>query len=155
MTDRPELGRIAGIDFGTVRLGVALTDTERRLASGLENYTRRGTDADARYFARLASEEAIALFVVGLPVHTDGHESQKSSEARRFAAWLGDVTGVPVEMFDERFTTQEAEQHLQDAGLTKARRKKRLDMLAAQLMLTAYLEAGCPECHQPKPLDDS
>ncbi len=146
-------GRIAGIDFGTVRIGIALSDRGQTLASPYENYNRRGPDHDARRFVRLVEEEAIALFVVGLPVHLSGLESQKSIEAREFGAWLGEVTGVPVEFFDERFTSSEAEQHLLDAQLTKKRRKRRLDMLAAQIMLSAYLESPNRD-RQPESLDD-
>ncbi len=91
-------------------------------------------------FRRLVAEERVVLFVVGLPIHLDGRESEKSQEARQFGQWLGEVTGVPVEFFDERFTSHEAEQFLLAADMTRKRRKKRLDMLAAQIMLRAYLE---------------
>ncbi len=151
MSSQP--GRIAGIDFGTVRIGIALSDRGQTLASPYENYNRRGPDHDSRRFVRLVEEEAIALFVVGLPVHLSGLESQKSIEAREFGAWLGEVTGVPVEFFDERFTSSEAEQHLLDAQLTKKRRKRRLDMLAAQIMLCAYLESPNRD-RKPESLDD-
>src|SRR5262249_44601057 len=135
-------GRLAGIDYGTVRIGVAITDPERRIASPLVNYTRRGESLDARHFQKLVADERIASFVVGLPVHLDGRESQKSIEARKFGQWLAETTGVSVVFFDERFTTSEAEQFLGAAELTKKQRKSRLDKLAAQILLTAYLEAG-------------
>ena len=90
---------------------------------------------------------------MGLPVHLDGRESQKSSEARTFGQWLAEATGVGVEFFDERFTSVEAEQHLLAAKLTKKRRKERLDKLAAQIMLSAYLESaagqGSPDLGSP------
>src|SRR6185369_1297241 len=127
------------IDYGTVRIGIATADTEIGIAGAFENYTRRSLPLDGEYFATLAREERIGRFVVGLPVHLDGGESQKSTEARRFGQWLTEQTGVPVEYFDERFTTSEAEQHLAMAKLTKKQRKARLDKLAAQVMLTAYL----------------
>ncbi len=135
-------GRLAGIDYGTVRIGIAVTDPEQRLASPYENYTRRGAAADQTYFRRLATDERIARFVVGLPVHLDGRESEKSTEARKFGAWLHEATGLPVVFFDERFTSSEAERYLAAAQLTKKQRKARLDKLAAQILLSAYLEAG-------------
>jgi putative Holliday junction resolvase len=138
----PTSGRIAGIDYGTVRIGVAVTDPEQRFASPLENYTRAGQAADAARFKRLAAEERLVGFVVGLPVHTDGNESRKSFEARQFGKWLVELTGLPVRYFDERYTSAQAESLLQEAGFTSKRRKERLDMLAAQLMLTAYLESS-------------
>jgi putative holliday junction resolvase len=133
-------GRVAGIDFGTVRIGIALSNPERTIASPLENYTRRGLEQDAQRFRRLAADERVTLFVVGLPIHLDGGESQKSIEAREFGKWLGKTTGVPVEFFDERFTSHEAEEYLLAADMTRKRRKKRLDKLAAQIMLSGYLE---------------
>lgn len=149
----PARGRLAGIDFGTVRIGIALTDPSRRLASPLDNYNRRSEKADAKYFQQLAEMESIVTFVVGLPVHLDGKESQKSLEARKFGTWLTEVTDVPVVFFDERFTTSEAEELL--SGLTKKQRKARLDKLAAQIMLSAYLEAGEQATDAPQSLDDT
>lgn len=134
-------GRVAGIDFGRARIGIAISDPERRLASPYENYARRGPEADARRFRALAAEERIVLFVVGLPVHLDDRESAISREAREFGRWLGEVTGLPVEFFDERFSTREAHELLKGAGMKHARRKRKLDMLAAQVVLSAYLES--------------
>ena len=134
-------GRAAGIDYGDVRIGIAISDPSRKLASPLENYTRRGESQDAARFCRLVADEDVKLFVVGLPIHLDGRESRKSEEARRFGKWLTEKTGVPVEFFDERFTSVEAEGLLLGADLTRKRRKARRDMLAAQIMLSAYLES--------------
>jgi putative Holliday junction resolvase len=134
-------GRLAGIDYGTVRIGIAVTDYDQQLASPFDNYTRRGLAADTAYFRRLADDERIDRFVVGLPVHISGDESAKSLEARRFGEWLTKVTGRPVEFFDERYTSSEAERVLLEMGLTKKKRKERLDKLAAQILLTAYLES--------------
>ncbi|PQO28184.1 Holliday junction resolvase RuvX [Blastopirellula marina] len=136
----PEKGRIAAIDYGTVRIGVAITDPDRILCSPLENYNRRSLSKDAQYFRELAELERVVLFVVGLPVHLSGDESQKSHEARQFGKWLFETTSVPVTFYDERFTTSMAKDLLQEAGLTKKRRKARLDMLSAQILLTAFLE---------------
>lgn len=134
--------RIAAIDYGTVRLGIAVADTEVRIASPYANYTRRGPAGDAKYLRSLVRDEQIKLVVVGLPVHLNGDESQKSYEARQFAAWLTAETGVPVEFFDERFTSAQAEEILLAAELTSKQRKARRDQLAAQILLTSYLEAG-------------
>ena len=147
------LGRVAGIDYGTVRVGIAITDPDRMLASPLENYTRRNEFKDTEYFRQLVAEENVTLFVVGLPIHLDGRESEKSIEARAYGQWLTEITGIPTTYFDERFTSAEAEQHLLGAALTKKRRKKRLDMLAAQIMLSAYLESANRD-ESPQSLDD-
>lgn len=108
---------------------------------------------DGDYFKTLAKEERIERFVVGLPVHLHGGESQKSTEARTFGKWLTDLTGVPVDYFDERFTTSEADQLLSARKLTKKQRQARRDQLAAQIMLTAYMEAGGKSEPSPESLD--
>ena len=149
----PSPGRVAGIDYGHVRIGIAISDPDRTIASPLENYNSRGREQDAQRFQRLVAEEGVVLFVVGLPIHLDGRESEKSREARQFGQWLGELTGVPVEFFDERFTSHEAEQFLLAAELTKKRRKKRMDMLAAQIMLSAYLESQGRGPHASESLD--
>jgi putative holliday junction resolvase len=152
--ERNPPGRIAGIDWGSVRIGIALSDPQQSIASPLESYTRVGREQDARRFRRLVEEEGVTRFVVGLPVHLDGREGGKSREARAFGRWLEETTGVPVEFFDERFTSVEAEQLLQAAELTSRRRRKRIDKLAAQIMLAAYLESRRAGHGEPGPLDD-
>ncbi|HMC11823.1 MAG TPA: Holliday junction resolvase RuvX [Pirellulaceae bacterium] len=151
--DLPQTGRLAAIDFGTVRIGVAITDPDQRLASPLENYTRRGAATDAKWLLDLVSQERIVGFVVGLPVHISGDESQKSREARKFGAWVAELTNLPVCFFDERYTSAHAEALLLDAELTKKRRKERLDKLAAQILLAAYLESSRNES-APRAIDD-
>ena len=140
MTQPP--GRVAGVDYGTVRVGLAIGDMEVGIASPLEVYTRRSEQLDADYFATLAREERLVRWIVGLPIHLDGRESEKSREARAFAEWLTDQTGLPCDFFDERFTSSQAESILLNANMTKKRRKARLDALAAQIMLQAYLDSG-------------
>lgn len=147
-------GRLAGIDYGTVRIGVAIADEGVGIAVPLENYVRRSVESDAQHFVRLVANEGITRFVVGLPVHLDGRESGKSLEAREFGQWLGQATGVPVDFFDERFSTSQAERVLGEAKLTKKKRQARLDMLAAQIMLTAYLESHDRGRDPPRALDD-
>lgn len=146
--------RIAAIDFGTVRIGIAITDPEQSFASPYETYTRRGEEGDRRRFRRLVAEEQVELFVVGLPVHLDGRESQKSREARQFGRWLQEVTEVPVVFFDERFTTSEAEEFLLESQLSRKRRKERRDMLAAQILLSSFLESKTKGQQEPGSLDD-
>lgn len=134
------IGRLLGVDFGTVRLGLAVTDPDQRIASPFSTYTRRGNELDAAFFQELIQSERIAAIIVGLPIHTDGSEGKKAAEARAFGAWLAQQTKLPVDFWDERFTTVEAEQSLLTAGLTHKRRRVRRDRVAAQLMLQAYLE---------------
>ena len=144
--------RLLGVDYGKVRVGLAVSDPDRKIAFPLATYTRRGRDQEAAYFRALVAEEVVGGLVVGLPVHLDGREGAKAVEARAFGRWLGETTGLPVVFWDERFTTVEAESHLWAAGLTHKRRKERRDQVAAQILLQTYLDAGCPAEQAPGPL---
>src|SRR5206468_3324750 len=135
--------RVLGIDPGKVRLGLAVSDPDRRLASPLLTYTRRDRAQDGRFLKKLVEDEEISLIVIGLPVHLNGREGEQAKAAREFGAWLGQLIGVPCVFWDERFTTREAEAALWDAGLTHKRRKERRDRVAAQILLQTYLDAGC------------
>jgi putative Holliday junction resolvase len=146
--------RLAGVDYGSVRLGLSISDGERRLASPLTVYQRGDRARDAAYFLSLVEAEDVGGFVVGLPVHCDGREGQKAAEARSFGAWLAETTALPVVFWDERFSTVEAESALWQAGLTHKKRKARRDGVAAQIFLQAYLDAGCPDESSAEPLDD-
>jgi putative holliday junction resolvase len=146
-------GRLLGVDYGDVRVGLAVSDPDRKIAFPLTTYERRGRDRDAVYFRALAKAEAVAGFVVGLPVHLNGTEGKKAAQARAFGDWLGAATGLPVAYWDERFSTAEAEAALWGAGLTHKRRKARRDRVAAQIVLQAYLDAGCPADPAAGPLD--
>ncbi|MBS0210252.1 MAG: Holliday junction resolvase RuvX [Planctomycetes bacterium] len=154
LTPLPTEGRLAGIDFGTVRIGVAVTDRRQTLASPLDNYTRRDPASDLKYFQQMAEQERLVAWVVGLPVHGDGNESNLSIAARKFGESLAQATSLPVVYYDERFTSVEAEQWLGTAKLTSKQRKQRRDMLAAQIMLSAFLESRAKGADKPQPLDD-
>jgi putative Holliday junction resolvase len=142
------------VDYGSVRIGLAVSDPERRMAFPLEVRERRGAEADAAFFRALVEREEVGAVVVGLPVHLDGREGAKAVEARKFGAWLAAQTGVPLTFCDERFTTVQAESALWQAGLTHKRRKERRDKVAAQMLLQAYLDAGCPAEAPLRALDD-
>lgn len=146
-------GRLLGVDFGTVRVGLAVSDAGRRIASPLATYRCRSREPDSAYFQRLVEEQEAVGLVVGLPVHLDGREGQKAKEARAFGRWLTEVTARPVVFWDERFSTVEAESHLLAAGLTNKRRRERRDRVAAQILLQSYLDAGCPADSVPGPLE--
>jgi putative Holliday junction resolvase len=135
--------KISAIDYGTVRIGIAVSDIDAVLASPYETYIRKSPEQDAKYFRQLVSEERIGKFVVGLPLHLSGDLSEKAKEVIRFGRWLATTTGLEIDYFDERYTSVEAERILREAGLTDKKRKERRDKLAAQILLAGYLEAGC------------
>jgi putative holliday junction resolvase len=147
--------RLLAIDPGKVRLGLAVSDAERRLASPLTTYTRRDPKQDAAYFKKIIDDEEIGAIVIGLPVHLDGKEGEQAKAARAFGVWLHEAAGVACIFYDERFTTSEAESALWDAGLTHKQRKARRDRVAAQILLQTYLDAGCPAESTAGPLDEN
>lgn len=140
----PPSGRLLGVDYGSVRIGLAISDPQRIIASPFATYIRQRPAEDAAYFKQLVDRECVVGLVVGLPLHADGRESDKSQECRVFAKWLSEVTDRPVVLWDERFTSAAAERILIDAGLTRKQRKSRVDRLAAQMFLQSFIDAGCP-----------
>jgi putative Holliday junction resolvase len=140
--DLPRSGRIAALDYGSVRIGVAITDPDQRFASPLANYTRRSEPLDLAWLKHLVANERIIGLVVGLPIHLSGNESEKSLEVRRFVAWLRSHLAIPIILFDERFTTSQADELLAEAGFTSKQRKERRDKLAAHVLLLSYLESN-------------
>lgn len=145
--------RLLGVDFGTVRIGLAVCDDSRIIASPLEIRERKNPQADANFFKDIINREQIAAIVMGLPVHTDGREGIKAKESRAYGQWLTEVTGLTVMYADERFTTTFAEAALWDAGLTHKKRKARRDAVAAQMMLQGFIDSGCKEL-EIHPLSD-
>lgn len=134
-------GRLGGVDYGRRRIGVAVCDARRILASPLCVHETTGDhDADAAFFRALVADEDLVGFVVGLPIHADGRPSDMSREAERFGAWLERVTGLPVAFHDERYTSHEAAGRLAGAGLSRGQKKSRADAVAAQVILASWLE---------------
>lgn len=148
------MGRLLAVDHGKVRLGLAVSDADRRIASPLQTYVRRDREQDARFFKALIEKEAIVQIVVGLPVHLSGRHGEQAELACKFGRWLSAQTGLPCVFFDERFSTSQAESALWDAGLTHKQRKQRRDRVAAQIFLQHYLDAGCPDETTPGDLAD-
>jgi putative Holliday junction resolvase len=150
------MGRVLGLDFGTRRVGAAVSDPRRLIATPLEVHERRDPAQDGRHYQHLVREHEIDWIVIGLPVHTGGREGTSAALARTFGDWLAAVTGLPVTYHDERYTTVDAEDALIAAGLKRKKRKGLRDMLAAQILLQNFLDAGCPATETPAtPLADA
>jgi putative holliday junction resolvase len=151
----PVTGRLAGIDFGTVRIGVSICDPSRTWISPLETFQRRTEALETRHFVKLTQENQILGWVVGLPIHCDGRDSVKAREARAFAAWLSETTQRPVRFVDERYSTALANRLLRELELTHKQRKKQLDKIAAHIILEAYLESSKHPGFRPITLENS
>ncbi|MBA4186579.1 MAG: Holliday junction resolvase RuvX [Planctomycetaceae bacterium] len=140
----PGKGALLGIDYGTVRVGLAVTDPDRIIASPLDTYARRSEPLDGAYFQKVVTDHRVVGLVVGLPLHANGQESVSSAGARTFGKWLTTITGLRTVFWDERYSTWFAEGALLGAKLTHKKRKEKRDRVAAQMILQAYIEAGCP-----------
>lgn len=146
MTPGPLPGRVLGIDLGSRRIGIAISDPAQRLASPDRVIQRSGDDErDRRAIAAVASEWEATLLVVGLPLSLDGSDGPAATAARAEAERLGDVTGLPVETYDERFTTVSAERSLAEANVRGPDRRKVIDMVAASVLLQAWLDRRSQE----------
>jgi putative holliday junction resolvase len=138
-TSRP--GRVLGLDLGDARIGVAISDDDRRLATPLGT-VHTGAPADLQAIAALANEHDVSLVVVGLPRSMSGEEGPRATQARAFAGAIAAATGTPVEMQDERLSTVEAERGLREAGFTGLDRRRVVDRSSAVVILQAWLDAN-------------
>ena len=141
ITDPLPPGKIAAVDFGTVRIGVAITDFDRKMAFPYENLTRKTQQLDGKWFTEFVREERIVCFVVGLPLYPSGDESPKSVQAREFGEWLGNLTNVPVVFYDERYSSKFADELMKEADFSRKKKQARRDKLAAYVLLASYLES--------------
>jgi len=148
-------GRVAGIDYGRKRIGIAICDAERIIASPLPFHAPGDEAAETAFFRKLVADEEVVGFVVGLPVHADGSDSRMSVEVERFGAWLAAATALPVAFHDERYTSVEAAGKLAGLGLSRGKKKARTDSIAAQILLTAWMESttGGADAARPGALD--
>lgn len=134
-------GALFGIDFGTRRIGVAISNPEQTMSLPLENYTLRNPELDAAWLRQLARGYGVRGLVIGLPVHMSGDEGGKARQAREFGQWAAKATDLPVTWWDERYSSAVADMRLDQAGTSKKRRKGRRDQLAAQVILQSFLDA--------------
>ncbi|HMS11993.1 MAG: Holliday junction resolvase RuvX [Microthrixaceae bacterium] len=132
--------RTIGIDVGTRRIGVALSNSAGTLATPYDVVDARDRGAALRRIAALAAEAEAEAVVVGLPMHLDGRLGAAAKAALKFARQVGDTTGLPVETYDERLTTVTAERSLKELNLDAPARRKVVDKVAAAVMLQAWLD---------------
>jgi len=140
--------RILALDVGRKRIGIAISDPFGT-AHGLDTLQRKTMREDITRLHTIARERGVGLFLIGLPLHMSGQESEMSAFVRTFAERLESHTGIPVQFQDERLTSVEAESFMQDSGMSlnrmlDAKRKGAVDRLAAVILLEDYLRAVQP-----------
>ena len=135
-----EPGRVLGLDLGDARIGVAISDPQRRLALPLGTI-RTGAPDDVRAIAELVREHEATLVVVGHPLQLSGQAGERAHLAERFAEVLGATLGTAVVLQDERLSTAEADRALRRAGASGRERRRSVDRSAATVILQAWLDA--------------
>lgn len=134
-------GRVLGLDYGTTRIGVAVSDALRIAASPLEVLDARDPALLDR-ISEIVDQYEVVEIAVGLPVSLSGEEGPSAAGARRLAEQVGEATGRPVTMVDEKYTSKMAEESMLAAGVRRRERRRRVDKVAASIMLQAYIDSG-------------
>lgn len=132
--------RILALDVGEKRIGLAVSDPLGITAQGLEVLIRKDPQTDLARLQEVAREWHVQEILVGLPRHMDGREGKQAPAIMELSRTLGDALGVPVTTWDERLTTVEAERVLIQADMSRRRRRRVVDQVAAVLILQSYLE---------------
>jgi putative Holliday junction resolvase len=135
------MGRVLAVDPGLRRVGLAITDPLRIVASPLETIPFRSRSDLVRRLLGLVKEREVSTVVIGLPIGTDGQEGEACRRSRNLARDLAEG-GVHVELWDERFSSREAQRILHDMGAPRKRVRERLDPVAAAVILEEYLDSG-------------
>jgi putative holliday junction resolvase len=148
MTEPQSPARYLALDVGSKRIGVAVSDELGLTAQPvLTLERRRSTREDLRSLGRLARRFGVAGIVVGNPLHLSGDASPRSARTQAFAAELGELTGLPIHLWDERLTTREAHRMLYEAGYARQEHRTVVDQVAATLILQSFLD----EQARPRP----
>lgn len=138
----PATGRLLGVDLGDVRVGLAITDPEQRVATPLETRAALGSvDDQAADLAVVVAERETSGIVVGYPRTLAGREGTAAARTRRVATTLADIVDRPVVLWDERFTTVEAERVMLEQDASRRDRRANIDRVAATLILQAVVDA--------------
>jgi len=137
----PESGRVLALDLGSKRIGVAISDPLGITAQGLETIQRQNKRKDMEALGRLLQDYAVREIVVGLPLRLSGAEGTQSEKMRRFASDLESHFGVTVHLWDERWTSTEANRLLRETELSIQKRGRAVDRMAAILILQSWMDA--------------
>jgi putative pre-16S rRNA nuclease len=132
--------RVMALDVGEKRIGVAISDAMLLTAQSRPTIRRTQLKSDIETLYRLALENEVHEIVVGNPLHMDGRQSPQSRKVAQFAQELEKVVKLPIVFWDERLTSFEAEQHLEQMGLNWRQRRKEVDKIAAMIILQNYLD---------------
>lgn len=134
------MSRMLALDFGEKRIGVAVSDALNIIAQSVGTIERKSLKNDLNKIEELIKEYDASILIVGLPLNMDGTEGRSANRAIDFVNELKKVIHIKVEMADERLTTAQGERIFLEADISRKKRKKNIDKIAAQLILQNYLE---------------
>jgi len=133
--------RILALDPGGKRIGVAISDELSLVSRALTTIQSRGRNADTAAIAALVQEHSVGRVILGLPLQLSGASGTQADKVRKFGAYLAAQLAVPVEYWDERYTTVEASRLLSQAGVAPRKQRAQIDATAAAILLQSYLDA--------------
>ncbi len=133
--------RALGVDYGTVRTGIAASDPMGMMAHGVGNIKAKGLHELAERIAEMAKERECGVIVIGLPINMNGTRSDKCDTVELLGQYISQYADIPVEFFDERMSTMVAHRYLNATDTRGAKRKERVDTLAAEIILQNYLDS--------------
>jgi putative holliday junction resolvase len=136
----PPRGALVGLDPGTRTIGVAVSDPDRRLATGVETIQRKAFRADAARLLAIAGQRSAVGFVLGLPINMDGSEGPRAQSTRAFARNFSQLTDLAIGLWDERLSTSAVERELIGMDVSRARRAEVIDEHAAIFILQGALD---------------
>ena len=136
----PDMGALAGLDLGTVTIGVAMSDVMRSVATPIETIKRKKFGEDAAKLLELTTHRMVTGIVLGLPMNMDGSEGPRCQATRAFARNLERLTPLPITYWDERLSTVAAERALLEADTSRKRRAEVIDHVAAGYILQGMLD---------------
>lgn len=148
----PPLGRILGLDVGSRRIGIAVSDPLGVTAQGLSTLERRNRRSDLAELGKLLKEYEAREIVVGNPLRLSGQTGVQAEKMAGFAAQLEKAFELPVHLWDERLSTAEAHRLLDETGIRDSRRKQVIDKMAAVLILQSFLDARAANAGMTQPL---
>ena len=129
-----------GIDFGLARIGIALSDDTKFLASPLETYKRKGYEQDIQHLIQIITEKKVDEIVCGLPMNMAGEEQEIAKKTREFMSVLNQQCDITINFVDERLSSLMAEEMLKETERDWKKRKEKLDAVAASIILQDYLD---------------
>lgn len=136
----PPSGALLGVDFGTKRWGIAVSNSDQTVAVPVETWNMREPRQNAKHMRELVDDYRIVGIIIGLPIRTNGEEGTAAQAVREFGQWLAQEISLPIGYIDERYSSAEAELLIWNRGESPLKRKQPLDSLAAHVILQSFLD---------------